>query len=86
MGTLQEAGIRQSGLAAGETASDCKGREGESARSFSLRSVGSPAASVVPAINGGRSNSGVKSRQAAMPTMLRRCSNYLTTRGTTSSR
>ena len=53
MGALQEDGIGQSGLGGGEAASDCKRREGEFARSFSPRSVGSPAASVVAAINGG---------------------------------
>jgi hypothetical protein len=60
---LQEDGIGQSGLAAGEAASDCEGREGESARSFSLRSVVTPAASVVPAT---KSNQ-MKSRAGASP-------------------
>src|SRR5262249_35016339 len=38
MGALQEDGIGQSGLAAGEAASDCKGREGE--RIESMAAVG----------------------------------------------
>jgi len=41
MGALQEDGIGQSGLAAGEAASDCKGREGE--RIESMAAVGAPA-------------------------------------------